>query len=172
LVLVARLTKKNSPVYLARILNFSCGLGLGNASSSTICIWFAGVAELAQAWVRKSQNKIVVTLRCGHGGGEGEAAGRATPKHRRENEPVALCRDADQVLAAMHDELADGDLLGFGERVWQHNIAFVGVVTIAQKPASQGAGQGPRCRPTPHGQRARIWQVCAGIKEYQADNGR
>ena len=42
-------------------------------------------------------------------------------------------RDANQMLAAMHDELADRHLLGFGERVAQHGVTFVGFIAIWQK---------------------------------------
>ena len=41
--------------------------------------------------------------------------------------------NADQVLAPVHDELADGDLLGFGEGIPKHGIAFVSFVAIRQK---------------------------------------
>ena len=33
----------------------------------------------------------------------------------------------------MHDELADGDLLGFSEGIPQDGVAFIGFVTIRQK---------------------------------------
>ena len=41
--------------------------------------------------------------------------------------------DADQVLAAMHDELTDCELLRFGERIAEDDVAFIGSVTIRQK---------------------------------------
>jgi hypothetical protein len=37
------------------------------------------------------------------------------------------------MLAAMHDELAEGDLVGFGKGIAQHGVAFVGIVTSGKR---------------------------------------
>ena len=44
-----------------------------------------------------------------------------------------MSRDADQVLATVHDELADSDLPALGQRIAQDDIALVGVVAVRQK---------------------------------------
>jgi hypothetical protein len=41
--------------------------------------------------------------------------------------------DADQMLAAMHDELANGYLSGFCQRIPQPGVAFVGFIAIRKQ---------------------------------------
>ena len=41
--------------------------------------------------------------------------------------------DADQMLAAMHDELPDCHFLRLGKRISQNRIAFIGLIAIWQK---------------------------------------
>ena len=40
--------------------------------------------------------------------------------------------DADQMLAPMHDELANGHLLRFGKGIAQHRVAFLRFITIGK----------------------------------------
>ena len=47
--------------------------------------------------------------------------------------PAQARRDVDQVLATVHDELADRDLPALGQRIAQDDIALVGVVAVRQK---------------------------------------
>jgi hypothetical protein len=54
--------------------------------------------------------------------------------------------DADQMFTAMHDELADRHLLGFGESIAQH-----GVASSASSPSGKGskASRNSGCRSRP-----------------------
>ena len=50
-----------------------------------------------------------------------------------QNQSLLVRGDADQMLTAMHDELAHGDLLALCQRIAEDDIAFVRVITIRQK---------------------------------------
>ena len=50
-----------------------------------------------------------------------------------QHESVLVRGNADQVLTAMHDKLADGDLLRFGEGIPEHGVTFLSFVAIWQK---------------------------------------
>jgi hypothetical protein len=47
--------------------------------------------------------------------------------------PFLCAVNADQMLAAVHDELSDGDLLALCERIAEDDVTLISAVTIRQK---------------------------------------